>query len=332
MTSRSIFCAIATTAALGMLEVAPAGQAPGPTDDAPILYHQVDFRVQMPAGRPLTGSSAIDIDVDGTSVWLADRCGENCAGSQIAPILRFDASGKVVAALGAGLFSQPHGIHVDGQGNVWITDSLDRDGKGQQVLKLSPDGKVLLRLGRAGVAGEGPDTFNQPSDVVTAPNGDIFVGDGHGGKSNSRIVKFSKDGTFIKAWGKRGTAPGDFASPHALAMDAKGRLLVADRGNNRIQAFDQDGTFLEEWKQFGNPSGIAIDPRGMLHSTDMRGGAGWGAGVRVGSLADGKITAFFPDLEPVVPAEGREAIAVARDGTVYIAKTGRGGLLKLVKK
>src|SRR5205807_10332395 len=134
--------------------------------------------------------------------------------------------------------------------NVWITDAQGKDGKGHQVIKFSPEGKVLLTLGKAGVTGDGADTFNQPSDVVVAPNGDIFVADGHGGNSNARIVKFSKDGKFIKAWGKKGSAPGEFDTPHALAFDSKGRLFVADRANDRIQIFDQDGKFLDQWKQF----------------------------------------------------------------------------------
>ena len=166
-----------------------------------------------------------------------------CDGSNLPPILKFDASGKLVKAFGAGLLLFPHGIHVDREGNVWVTDGLGKDGKGHQVFKFSPDGKVLLTLGKAGVAGNGPDEFNAPSAVLVAPNGDIFVGDGHGGETNARIVKFSKDGKFIKTWGKKGSGPGEFDIPHALAMDSRGRLFVGDRQNNRIQIFDQDGNY-----------------------------------------------------------------------------------------
>jgi hypothetical protein len=116
-----------------------------------------------------------------------------------------------------------------------------------------------MTLGKAGVAGDGPDEFNMPSAVFVAPNGDIFVGDGHSGESNARMLKFSKDGTFIKTWGKPGTGPGDFELPHGIAMDSRGRLFVGDRGNGRVQIFDQDGNFLEEWKDFGRPSGMFID-------------------------------------------------------------------------
>src|SRR5262249_2973571 len=159
----------------------------------------------------------------------------------------------------------PHGFYVDRQGNIWVTDGIPPGataqttaGKGHIVVKFSPEGKVLLTLGKAGIAGDGPDTFNQPSDVVTALNGANFVSDGHGGERNARIVKFTKDGKFIKAWGKKGSAPGEFDTPHTIALDSKGRLFVGDRNNNRIQIFDQDGKFLEEWKQFSRPSGIFI--------------------------------------------------------------------------
>ena len=132
---------------------------------------------------------------------------------------------------------------TDSQGNKAGT-------KGHQVIKFSPDGKVLMKLGKAGVAGSGPDAFNEPCDVITAPNGYIFVSDGHSGQNENpppgaagRIVKFTKDGKFIKEWGKNGSAPGEFRTPHALAFDSKGRLFVADRGNHRIQIFDQDESF-----------------------------------------------------------------------------------------
>ena len=141
-------------------------------------------------------------------------------------------------------------------------------GKGHQVFKFSPDGKVLMTLGKAGVAGNGPDEFNAPSAVLVAPNGDIFVADGHGRETNARIVKFSKDGKFIKTWGKKGSAPGEFDIPHALAIDSQGRLFVGDRQNNRIQIFDQDGKFLDQWTQFSRPSGIFIDKHDVIYVAD----------------------------------------------------------------
>src|SRR5204863_6254448 len=143
-----------------------------------------------------------------------------------------------------------------------------KDGKGHQVFKFSPDGKVLMTLGKPGVAGSGLDEFNAPSAVYVALNGDIFVADGHGGNTNARIMKFARDGKFIKTWGKKGSGPGEIDIPHALAMDSRGRLFVGDRNNNRIQIFDQDGNFLDQWTQFSRPSGIFIDHNDMIYVAD----------------------------------------------------------------
>jgi DNA-binding beta-propeller fold protein YncE len=143
-----------------------------------------------------------------------DRCGRaDCIGSKLDPIQKFDASGALLASFGAGMFNHPHGLYLDADGNVWVTDDHGGDGKGHQVFKFSPQGKVLLTLGQAGIAGLGPDTFNAPTDVTVAANGDVFVSDGHGGETNARIVKFTKDGKFIKTWGKKGAGPGDFNIP-----------------------------------------------------------------------------------------------------------------------
>src|SRR5262249_50000752 len=136
------------------------------------------------------------------------------------------------------------------------------EGKGQVVVKFSPEGKVLMTLGMAGVAGDPPNHLTQPLDVVTAPNGDIFVAEGHRGEDEdarpdtvARIAKFSANGKFLKVWGRMGSGPGEFRTPHGLAMDSQGRLFVADRGNMRIQIFDQEGKFLDEWRQFSRLSG-----------------------------------------------------------------------------
>ncbi|MBO0861523.1 MAG: 6-bladed beta-propeller, partial [Chloracidobacterium sp.] len=308
-----------------------------PVNDLPNPYATVENWAKMPEGREWGATSAVDIDPDGESIWVAERCGANtCEGSNLPTILKFDASGKLIKSFGEGMFIFPHGIHVDGNGNVWVTDGIppgpvtrDAAGKGHIVVKFSPDGKVLMTLGKAGVAGAGTDTFNQPSDVVTAPNGDIFVADGHGGNSNARIVKFSKDGKFIKTWGKKGSGPGEFDTPHALALDSKGRLFVGDRNNNRIQIFDQDGKFLEEWKQFSRPSGIFIDKNDVIYVTDSESNArrnlGWKRGIRVGSARDGKLVAFIPDPEkdPDKSAtSGAEGVAADSQGNVYGAEVG----------
>jgi len=317
-----------------------------PVNDLSNPYTTVENWAKMPEGRTWGATSAVDIDPDGKSIWVAERCGANtCVGSKLPTVLKFDASGKLVKSFGEGMFVFPHGIHVDRNGNVWVTDGIPPGaaaqaavGKGHIVVKFSPDGKVLLTLGKVGVAGDGPDTFNQPSDVVTAPNGDIFVADGHGGNSNARIVKFSKDGKFIKTWGKKGTGPGEFDTPHAIAMDSKGRLFVGDRNNNRIQIFDQDGKFLEEWKQFSRPSGIFIDKKDVIFVTDSesnsRRNSGWKRGIRVGSAKDGKLIAFIPDPEKdpdQAATSAAEGVAADAQGNVYGAEVGPRALKKYVK-
>jgi streptogramin lyase len=311
-------CAAALIAVLG---------ASSPAQDNP--YKPVDNWAQLPEGRVWASTSAVDIDPKG-NIWAADRCIQNsCAGRSEEPIMQFDPSGKLLRSFGANMFIFPHGFHVDHEGNVWLTDARGQDGTGHQVFKFSPDGKLLLTLGKAGVAGEGPDTFNQPSDVVVARNGDIFVADGHDSNTNARIVKFARDGTFIKTWGKRGSAPGEFNTPHAIAIDSKGRVFVGDRANNRIQIFDQDGKFLEEWKQFSRPSGVYIDRNDMIYVADSESNAkrnpGWKRGIYIGSARDGKVTAFIPDPEPnpdKSATSGAEGVAADFQGNVYGAEVG----------
>ena len=303
----------------------------------PNPYQVLTNHFKLPEGRTIGSTAAIDIDPDGRSVWVFERCGGTsqglaCAESTLPPILEFDSSGALVKSFGAGMFVSPHGIHVDRQGNVWVTDGNARGMKGHQVFKFSPDGKVLMTLGKAGVAGDGPDAFNQPSDVLVAPNGDIFVADGHGGKSNARIVKFSKDGKFIKTWGKQGSGPGEFDTPHNLAMDSNGRLFVADRGNSRIQIFDQDGMFLSEWRQFGRPSGVFIDRKDVLYAADTQSdektNPGYKRGIRIGSVKDGKVTALITDADPDGTGEG---VAADAEGNVYGSLTAKQALKKYVK-
>jgi sugar lactone lactonase YvrE len=237
------------------------------------------------------------------------------------------------------MFLFPHGLKVDKDGNVWVTDGHGADGKGQQVFKFTPAGKVLMTLGKAGVAGDGPDTFNMPSAVAIAPNGDIFIADGHGGNSNNRIVKFTKDGEFIKAWGKKGTGPGEFDLPHCLAFDSKGRLFVGDRNNNRIQIFDQDGNYIEEWKQFSRPSGIFIDKNEVIYVADSESESvsknhyGWKRGIRIGNIKDAVVTAFIPDpVEVATGTSAAEGVAVDSKGVIYGAEVGPKDLKKYVKQ
>jgi sugar lactone lactonase YvrE len=332
----------------GVYPVIAWAQTDAVPNSQPNPYVTVENWAKLPEGRIWGSTSAVDIDRDGKSVWVAERCGANsCAGKNDPPILKFDASGKLVKAFGEGLLIFPHGIYVDQDDNVWVTDGQAANGKGHQVIKFSPEGKVLMTLGKAGVAGDGSDTFNQPDDVVVAPNGDIFVSDGHtANKDNARIVKFTKDGQFIKQWGGHGSGPGQFEVPHALAFDSQGRLFVGDRANNRIQIFDQDGNFIAQWRQFGRPSGIFIDKNDVLYVTDSEStdrdgyghNPGYKRGIRVGNAKDGTVTAFIPD--PLAPdATGKlpgtsisEGVAADAMGNIYGAEVGPKALKKYVKK
>lgn len=308
-----------------------------PTNSQPNPYRAVEQWATLPDGRAWGSTSAVGIAPNG-HIWTAERCGANsCAGSMVAPIVEIDPSGKVLRTFGAGLLIFPHGFYVDRDGNIWVTDAQGKDGKGHQVFKFSPDGKVLMTLGKAGVAGEGPDTFNEPSDVIVAPNGDIFVADGHGGESNARIVKFTKDGKFSKSWGRKGSGPGEFDTPHAIALDSQGRLFVGDRNNNRIQIFDQDGKFIAEWKQFSRPSGVDIDAHDTIYVSDSESNAeanpGWKRGIRIGSAKDGTVTGLIPD--PAVNLDdttGAEGVAADAAGNVYGAEVGPKMLRKYVRR
>jgi sugar lactone lactonase YvrE len=336
-------CGLATVALASYLAFAQTTQPDvTPINDRPNPYRTLSNWARLPEGRVLGQVSAVDIDIDGTSVWVVERCGGGtCTNSPLAPILKFNADGTLLTSFGAGLFVVPHGLHVDRDGNVWVTDSSDgtnnTPNKGHQVFKFSSNGRLLMTLGKAGVAGAGPDTFNRPSDVLVAPSGDIFVADGHGGNSNARIVKFSSDGRFIKAWGAQGTAPGEFNVPHSLAMDSQGRLFVADVQNQRIQIFDQEGRFLAQWKQFGQPGGVYIDRNDVLYVADSLSGPmthpGWIRGIRIGSAKDGTVTAFIPDPTPDAnPITAAEGVATDKDGNVYGAVVPARMLQKHVKR
>jgi sugar lactone lactonase YvrE len=302
---------------------------------------------ELPDGRKYGATSAVYPSPDGRTIWVAERCGANaCADQpQVNTIFQFDLDGKLLRQFGAGLFAWPHGIHVDRQGNVWVTDATgigdQPAGLGHVVYKFSPEGRLLMTLGKKGVAGDGPDTFNSPSDVLVAPNGDIFVADGHGAGGNNRIIRFSGDGRFLRQWGDSGVADGQLRDPHALAMDSQGRLFVGDRANSRIQIFDQEGTHLATWKQFGRPSGLFIDANDVLYSADSesndRRNPGVRRGIYIGSAKDGRLTAFIPDTAdpnngPSASTSGAEGVAADATGAVYGAEVGPRTLRKYVKR
>jgi DNA-binding beta-propeller fold protein YncE len=290
--------------------------------DPPNPYRPIENWAQLPAG--VQWGQVINVYPDSHGdLWVFHRSDP--------AVLEFDASGKLLKSFGAGMFVQAHGLTVDREDNVWVTDA-----QGQQVFKFSPEGKILMTLGKRGVAGDGPDTFNGPSGVAIAPNGDIFVADGHGENTNARIVKFSKDGKFIKAWGKKGSGPGELDTPHGIAMDSKGRLFVADRANSRIEIFDQDGKFIDQWKQFGRPSGIFISKNDTLYAVDSQSdektNPGVKRGIRIGSAKDGSVKYFIPDLSTDPKIALAEGVCADAKGNVYAAGVSSMALHKFVRQ
>jgi streptogramin lyase len=377
--------AVAGTAAIAASGVHISGQAAmQPTNDSPNPYQSIENYFKLPEGRTWGSTSAVEIDKDGKTVWIAERCGQNscldrASGemSKLDPVLHFDSSGKLIKSFGAGMLIFPHGIFVDRDGNVWVTDGQDnaplpqrgarggggggaargaaptgpigpREGatKGNQVYEFSPDGKLLLTIGKPGGAAA-PDCCYQPNDVLVAPNGDVFISEGHGA-GNNRVMKFDKTGKMIKEWGKLGTGNGEFDQPHALAMDSRGRLFVGDRNNNRVQIFDQNGTFIEAWSQYSRPSGLFIDKQDNLYSADSESESvsqnhnGWKRGIRMGRIKDGKdgkILAFIPDPETKTRAadnftgtSAAEGVAVDAAGNIYGAEVGPKRAMKYSKK
>ena len=330
---------------------AMAGDLPNPTSEVVIGFGP------LPDEREWGSTAGADIGPDG-QLWAYDRCGGNaltdgCGTSDVDPILKFDRqTGEVLTSFGAGLFILPHGLHVDQDGNVWVTDSSGdaEQTKGHQVFKFSPEGEILMTLGTAGVAGSGPDHFNQPCDVITTPEGYIFVSDGHSGQNanvppgaTGRIIKFSPEGEYMMEWGQIGTGPGEFRTPHALELDSQGRLFVADRGNHRIQIFDQEGNLLDTYYQFSRISGLFIDDNDMLYAIDSESNPnnhpGWMTGIRVGHVSEDRVTAFIPPhpVEDRPHGAAGEGVAVDADGNVYAAEGpisrpfAGGGLTKYVR-
>ncbi|PYS42628.1 MAG: hypothetical protein DMG14_03350 [Acidobacteria bacterium] len=318
-----------------------AQQKNPPRNDLPQPYRTTRDWGELPTGVKWAAVTAVESAPDG-NIYVVHRCFANsCAGRSEAPILKYNANGKLLKTWGEGMFIFPHGATVDRGGNLWVTDARGEGGKGHQVFKFSPEGKVLMTLGKAGVSGSGPDLFDQPTDVVVAQNGDIFVTDSHRNGKNNRVVKFDRNGKFIKEWGKKGSGPGELSEPHTIAMDSRGRLFVGDRENNRIQIFDQDGKFLDQWHQFGRPSGIFITNDDTIYVTDSESGPDSGAheltgikkGIRIGNAKDGSVKAFIEDSESTAADHsGAEGVGVDANGNVYGAVVRRQMLERHVKK
>ncbi len=344
-----------------------AAQAPGspkPTD-LPNPYRLVEGWPTLP--KSLNGGrwgEVIRVHVDAKgNVWVFQRCfnvvpagSATCVGRGAAnpPILEFDAAGKLLKSFGADLFAYPHGFTLDSEGNLWATDVNDQETilgmparnaqgvlMGQEVLKLSPQGKVLMTLGKEGVGADGAEGFDRPTGVAVAPNGDIFVSDGHDRNRHdaARVVKFSKDGRFLKAWGRKGSASGEFDEPHDIFVGgSRGWVYVADRKNNRIQVFDQDGNFQAAWKQFGQPSSVFVGKDDTIYVgasfPDPSAKKGELRGITIGNALDGSLKAFIPDpadLDKVIRGTSASGIAADAMGSVYAADVGAHNLRKYVK-
>lgn len=352
------------------------GNKQQPVNDAPNTFQTVEGFFKLPAGRTWGSTSAVDVDKDGKTIWVGERCGTNSCLStpDLDPVLHFDEKGTLIKSFGKGMVVFPHGIHVDRDGNVWVTDGNGNapapEGrgrgaaaaagaargrgtpppfapppgatKGHQVIKFSPDGRVLMTIGKPGGAAP-PECCYQPNDVITAPNGDIFVAEGHGNGSGL-IFKFDKTGKLIKMIGQTGTGVGQLNIPHSLAMDSRGRLFVANRGNTAISIFDQEGALLEEWYQFSRISGLYIDKNDRLYAADSESSptshpGGWQRGMRIGSAKDGKVEAFIPDPQHTDPTgappggtSAAEGVVADAAGNVYGAEVGPRKMQKYVKK
>jgi DNA-binding beta-propeller fold protein YncE len=308
----------------------------------------------LPAGREWGSTAGIDIDPTDGHIVAYERCGAgsfgsgvpiNCDTNPVDPIFKFDRNtGEVLANFGGGLMMTPHGIDVDAEGNVWVTDFAGNEEgtKGHQVHKFSPEGELLMSLGVPGQTGSDGAHFNQPNDVIVAPDGSIFVSDGHNGQGmitneelaegrargdTARIMKFAPDGTFIKQWGQLGLEHGEFRTPHAMEFDSKGRLWVADRGNHRIEIFDQEGNYLESRYTYGRISGLFITAEDEVYAIDSESSPlnhpMWRNGVRIGYIDSDHTTAMIPPFERedrLYQGTAGEGVAVDADGNVYAAE------------
>ena len=303
----------------------------------PNPYRQVEGWAKLPDGREMGAVGKVTMDPDGEHLWAVIRCdapgeffGFECLDSDLDSVVKFDMDGNTVDSFGGGMFIWPHGLDVDDDGNVYVTDAVSEartpegDTRGHYVVKFSPTGEVLMTLGTPGQAGAGPDHFNAPADVAVADNGDIFIADGHANDTNNRVVKFDKDGNYLMEWGQTGYAPGEFRTLHAIDIYEDGRVFVGDRSNNRLQIFDQEGNFLAQWTQFGRPSGIAFDDHGRIFVADSESddlqNPGWEMGIRIGEVATGWVTEFilYPWGDPRDPAgNGAEFVAVDGEGNIY---------------
>lgn len=265
--------------------------------------------LKLPDDVTLGPCSAVDFDSKGR-LYLFHR------GKP--PILCFDRNGKFLHSWGDDLIGKAHGLRIDREDNVWVTDISHH-----MVFKFSPQGKLLLALGQADKPGAGDDQFNQPTDIAFGRKGEIYVSDGYG---NSRVMKFAPNGKLIAQWGVKGKGQGEFHLPHAILVDSKGRILVGDRENDRIQVFDSEGAFLEAWPGFA-PYGMEFDPQGALFVADGRANKV----LRVNS--SGKVIGSWGQKgESLGEFNLPHMLAADSEGNLYVAEVGGKRLQKLRRK
>ena len=263
---------------------------------------------RLPAGLEWGAASQISTTPDGQIVVLRRS---NPA------FLLLDPDGELVNSWGEDLFRLAHGLRIDRDGFIWVTDNTDNF-----VQKFSPDGQILMTLGRRGVAGDNRarDAFDGPADAFVATNGDVYVADGY---RNSRVVRFSKEGEFISIiGGTKGSGPGEFNVPHAVVVDSRGRVIVADADNGRIQVFDREGTFLEQWTDFpSNPRGsMYILPDDTLYVSHVDTEA-------ITVMRDGRV------IDTIAGIGGRpHGVTLDRQGHVYVANPASRSVKKIVKR
>jgi DNA-binding beta-propeller fold protein YncE len=303
-----------------------------------------DAWFELPNGRQWGATSTIYYAGD-NKIWVAERCGgnTNCLDTpDIDPIMLVDQDGKILKQFGKNMIVWPHGLHVDPDGNLWIADARgdEERKKGHQVHKFSPDGELLMSIGTAGVAGQDKYVFTNPNDVAVAPNGDIFVADGHRPGTNNRIVKYNSKGEYIMEFGSAGAERGQFNEPHALAINSEGKLFVGDRHNSRIQIFDLEGNHIDQWTQFGRPSGVYIDKNDMMYVADSESNTGyqrnpgWERGIRIGDSRTGWVSAFIPDPnQGYMPGTSvAEGVTADEDGNIYSAEVRQRKARKYIPK
>jgi sugar lactone lactonase YvrE len=315
--------AILLSCAVTLLAQRPSNPALLVPQEAPLLdYVAVPNPLPVPDAAAMGASSDVAFDAKG-HLYVLSR------GTQ--PLTEFDENGKFIRAFGEGLFTRSHGIRIDKDGNIWATDV-----GAHTVMKLSPKGDVLLTLGTKGKPGEwneaaGSRLLNEPNDIVFGANGDLFITQGHtpgAGKGDPRVLKFDKNGNFIKTWGGKGTEPGKFDVAHGIAIDAKGLLWVTDRENQRIQIFDQDGKYIREVKYAGLPCSLDIGKEYIYMVNGF-------AGQLLKLDLDGKVLAAVgkPGAAGTWGEFGEaHFIAVSPKGEIYVADSVNRAVQKFVKK